>query len=225
MMDKTIKKTAIRLRLAGNTYGQILNKLGHISKSTLSHWLKDLELSKKSKERLRQTQNLHLLKARKIAYVRITKKRKDLLDGIKTGVVHLAKKTSDIDTLKIALAFLYLGEGSKWKSHKGLQLGNSDPLLLGLYLKLLKHCYGIDKSLLQCYISYRADQNLEDLKKFWSKRLKIPLKNFHNSKSDSRTIGKPTKNLNYKGVCIVSGGSTKVQQELEFIPQIIKTGL
>lgn len=212
------------MRRAGNTYSQIQGKLGYISKGTLNSWLGNLELSEKSKEKLQRTQSAHLEKARKIAFTKIAEKREELLNRIKDGVAPLKSKVNDNKTLKIALAFLYLGEGSKWKSHRGLQLGSSDPLLLNLYIKLLKQCYGIDKLSLQCYISYRADQNLESLKKFWSKQLSIPLKNFHNSKSDKRTIGKPTKNPGYKGVCIISGGSTKIQQELEFIPKIIEAG-
>jgi len=123
------------------------------------------------------------------------------------------------------LAFLYLGEGSKWSGHSGLMLGSSDNNIIKLYLHLLKKCYSLDAGKLKCRISYRADQNINLLEKYWSKVTGIPIKNFYKTKPDPRTVGKPTKNKDYKGVCVIMGGGTAIQLELEAIPKIILVGV
>ena len=123
------------------------------------------------------------------------------------------------------LAFLYLGEGSKWHSHKGLTLGSSSENIILLYIKLLNVCYKIDPKNLKCRVSYRADQNINKLERYWSRATSIPLKNFYKTIPDPRTIGKPTKKKSYKGVCVVMTGHTDIQLELEMIPEIILKGL
>lgn len=123
------------------------------------------------------------------------------------------------------LSFLYLGEGAKRGSHSGIQLGSSDQDIIKLYLRLLKRCYKINPAQLKCRISYRADQDIRSLEEYWSKITKIPLSNFYKTIPDPRTAGKPTKNSDYKGVCVISGSRSYIQLELETISKIILKGL
>ena len=127
----------------------------------------------------------------------------------------------DKDLSKAILSVLHFAEGAKWKSHKGLLFGNSDPNIIKLYLRLLFICYNIPPKNLKCRIGHRADQNLVELEKYWSQTIGIPLENFYKSIPDPRTIGKPTKDGNYKGVCVIMGVSTTIQLELEMIPGLI----
>ena len=60
-----------------------------------------------------------------------------------------------------------------------------------------------------------------ELQEYWSRAAGIPLENFYKSIPDPRTVGKPTKDGNYKGVCVIMGGSTAIQLELEMIPKLI----
>lgn len=120
---------------------------------------------------------------------------------------------------------LYLGEGAKLKSHRGLMLGSSDPRIIRLHIKLLAACYRIAREKLKCRISYRADQDLNTLQKYWSEITGIPLETFYKSKPDPRTIGKPTKCLDYKGVCVVMCSGTSIQLELDIITDIILESL
>lgn len=48
------------------------------------------------------------------------------------------------DVKKIALAMLYLGEGGK-KQRGSLMFGNSDPVIINLFLRYLRDCYNIDE--------------------------------------------------------------------------------
>ena len=203
LMQRSLRIQAIKLRKQGKTYSQIKKQV-NISKGTLSYWSKKITLSPRAIDRLKKTQNLHLQKARLSAQSTLKVKQAEFLNGIREKLKPFISKIIKPDVLKIALAFLYLGEGAKWKSHRGLQLGSSDPLILLLYIKLLRKCYFIDKNKLRCYICYRADQSLRGLIKYWSKILDIPVSSFYRSNYDKRTIGKPTKNKEYKGVCVIS---------------------
>lgn len=206
------------------TYSQIISKI-QVSKSSLSGWVGKMVLSPAANRKLIATQNRHLIKARKIATIKRESKNKEDSLIMQKNLQPLVRRARNLIFLKIALAFLYLGEGARWKTHRGLQLGSSDHVILSLYIHMLKRCYNIDKTFFRCYICYRADQNLTELTRYWSKTLKIPISQFNTtSKPDRRTIGKPTRKSSYMGVCIISCRGTKIQQELEMIPKLILDG-
>ena len=220
----SIMEEAIKLRKQGRTYGQIRNKF-QISKSTLSYWFKSIKLSENALIQLRKTQDINLKKARLASISALRVRQENFLKNLRKRLEPMISQALYPVPLKIALAFLYLGEGAKWKSHRGLQLGSSNPTILLLYVRLLKRCYYIDKTSLHCYICYRADQSPQVLTMYWSRTLGIPRKNFYDSKYDRRTLGKPTKNRDYRGVCIISCKGTEVQQELDLIIRMLHEGL
>lgn len=220
------KEKARILRSQGKTYSEIMESLKMtFPKSTLSDWCSNVKLPSWHQSRINELNNKSLNKARKIAWVSNKIKRERFLTELLERNKDIDKKLEDLDVLKIALAMLYLGEGAKWKSHRGLQLGSSDSNIIRLYLNLLKRCYGISTNQLKCRISHRADQNINSLNRYWSKITDIPLINFYKSKPDPRTIGRPTKRRSYKGVCVVSCAGTHIQLELEAIPNLILKGL
>jgi hypothetical protein len=223
LIQRSVRLKAIQLRKQGKTYSQIRDKLS-ISKGTLSYWSRRIKLSPNAMNQLKITQDLNLKRARLFSQVSLRVRQAKFLDDLRMKLKPMLR-TLHPTTLKIALAFLYLGEGAKWKSHRGLQLGSSDPMILLLYRKLLKKCYSIDRDKLHCYICYRADQSLEELVKYWSRVLNISPKKFYKSNYDKRTIGKPTKNKNYKGVCVISCAGTEIQQELDLMTRILYEGL
>ena len=92
------------------------------------------------------------------------------------------------------------------------------------FLYLLRYCYDIDEKKLRCTVQSRADQNVGELEKFWSKITEIPPSQFYKTRIDSRTIGKKSKKLNYKGVCRIDYFSGDLFIELMQIPKIIYKG-
>ena len=195
-----------------------------VPKSTLSSWCDDIKLPTWYQEKIDKLNHKNLNKGRKIAYIANKIKRENLLNDLRKQNEHLAQELQKADMRKVALAMLYLGEGSKWKSHRGLMLGSSDPEIIRLYIKLLHLCYGITAVQMKCRISYRADQDIKKLERYWSYVTKVPLKNFYKTIPDPRTIGKATKRTDYKGMCVITYGSTKIQLELEMIPRILLEG-
>lgn len=220
-MNNIVLKQKIRdLRKKGFSYTEIQKKLNiQIPKSTMSYICQKLKLTSKQQQRLKNKSLEKLKMARKKAIAVNRTKRNLFLKHLYQQNLSVINKI-DKNALKIALALLYLGEGAKWAKHRRLTLGSSDPNIIRIYISLLKICYGISAHDLHCRIQYRHDQDIKKLEKYWSNLTKIPLKNFYKTKADPRTKGKPTKNNNYKGVCVVGFGSTKIQLELEFIAQI-----
>ena len=74
---------------------------------------------------------------------------------------------------------------------------------------------------LRCTVQCRADQNQTDLEQFWQKVTHISKEQFYKTRIDPRTIGKPSKKSDYKGVLKVDYFDTKVQQDLESLANLV----
>lgn len=216
-----VREQARRLRHEGKSYKEIIHLLpAVVPKSTLAYWLRDVGLPDTYWERVRKNNLQHLTRIRKLAISILRKQQEERRHSIwNRNRFYQDHLTPEI--LKVALAFLYLGEGAKWKSHRGLMLGSSSPKIINLYIALLRTCYGISTERLRCRISHRADQDLSALNRYWSRVTRIPLRNFTRSRPDPRTRGKPTRDRSYKGVCVVACGGTDIQLELQAICDIM----
>lgn len=226
-MDRiAIKHLVIKLRKEGKTYSEIVKSINLIiPKSTLANWCRGIEMPSSYWKRLDKINAYNYIRAREAAWAANKNKREILVNELYQKNYLILDNIKDKYVLKSLLAMLYLGEGAKWKSHRGLMLGSSEVEIVNLYIKLLNKCYGINLKSLKCRVSYRADQDLSSLEHFWSKSTGIPLSNFYKSKPDPRTVGKATLNKQYKGVCVVTCAGTHIQLELETIPKIILMGL
>jgi len=215
-----LKDRAILLRKDGKTYSEIQSKLNcPIPKSTLSVWFKNIVLSEDQKQVLKNRVTYNINRSRKLALATNRKKRKQYLKTVFDRIRHLKKLVEDRDIAKIVIAVLYMGEGKK--SNCSVVFGNSDPKIIALFLRLLRHCYKIDENKFRCTLQCRADQDIKNLEKFWSKTTGIPLKKFYKAQIDPRTIGRPSKKPDYKGVCRIDYFSADIFNELMKIAEII----
>ncbi len=89
--------------------------------------------------------------------------------------------------------------------------------ILELALSMLYLGEGSNRNNITCYLHLRSDQNGEELKKYWSEKLKIPIENFGFTK-DKRTVKSKTYS-NYKGVCVVHIGKVALLRRLGFISE------
>jgi hypothetical protein len=80
----------------------------------------------------------------------------------------------------------------------------------------MEKLYDFDRRKVRCNLHLRADQNVSTLKKYWSKELKIPIKNFGGVSVDKRTIGRKTY-IGYKGVCVLYYGNIAIQRRLVYL--------
>ena len=219
----TFKEKVIKLRKSGKTYGEIQNTIGYkIAKSTLSDWCHSIYLTSDQKKKIDIAVNINSKKGLALA-LKINKDRREkYLNSIKKRNEHLASFLKNKDIAKIVLTMLYLGEGSK--KHGTLVFGNSDPYIISLFLYLLRFCYNIDENKFRCTIQCRADHHKPKLEDFWSSVTQIPLEKFYKARIDNRSIGKISKNKNYKGVCRIDYFSADVFLELMSIPKILYHG-
>lgn len=129
--------------------------------------------------------------------------REAYLASVSQKNIHLRGALKNPQAAKIALAMLYLGEGGKGKRSGCLSLGNTSARLIRLYLDLLYICYDINHEKFRARVQHRADQDAAVLLDYWSDVTNIPKSKFYPSYIDERTRNKPTKKLDYKGVCMV----------------------
>ncbi|MDP4007268.1 MAG: hypothetical protein Q8P55_01570 [bacterium] len=210
-----LKPRAIRLRRHGLSIRDVEQKL-KIPRSTLSGWFRDIKLSSKQRKKLYGNWKNALLEARKkAAEWHRTQKIKRLYEAENSAKITLAQiNLKDKHILEIALALLYLGEGSKKNDETAL--GSSDPLILKFFLTALQNIYNIPVTKIRCELGLRADQNPDKLKRFWSKELHLPLSCFRQVNIDKRTEGSKTYSY-YKGVCHIRCGSVAIQRKLVFL--------
>ena len=208
------RNKAIILRKQGKTYSEIRALIPKISKSTLSYWLGGLELSDKQKERLSQNVGRKLVKARtRSILVQKNKREKYFYDIENKNLSFINLLNINKKAAKLVLAALYLGEGTK--SMRGsLRLGNSDSGIIRLFLKLLRSCYTIDEAKFRVTVLCRADQDVKILNNFWVQVTGINKKQFYKARIDPRTIGKPSRKLDYKGVCVIDYFSASIFHDL-----------
>lgn len=215
--SEATRQKIVNLRLRGFTYPEICSLLKiNVPKGSMSYICRNIvlgeqavaRLSKLTRDSLELKRQKAMIKNKLILEERVDRQRLKALDVL----AHI-----DINSAKVALAFLYWGEGSKRHSYRGLSLGNSDPHVIKTYMSLLNKYYSVPMTLFRARILCRADQDAEELKNYWSKTINLPLSQFYLGYTDKRTEGKPTKNSTYKGVCVISGGSADIQLELDAI--------
>ncbi len=211
-----------RLRKAGFTFQEINQELGvTIPKSSLSYICRNIELSPSQIEVIQERHKQQLGRQRQKAVIRNKQLFDEKVASYKFRNRDFANFIMRKDAKTLALAMLYLGEGAKWKSRRGPQLGSSDPKILRLYVLLLRDCYGVTPDKMRCRVQHRADQNAAELVTYWSSVTGIKPEYFYPSYFDKRTVGHKTKKKDYKGVCVVTCAGTYIQLELEQIAGII----
>lgn len=208
------KERAVFLRKSGTSIGVIERTLG-VPRSTLSGWFRNIKLTKKQKAKIMKNASVIMSRARVKAVIWHNKQKENrILKAEEEAFLTLSRlDIKNKDTLELALSFLYMGEGAK----KDLtSMSNSNPLVLKFFIRCLKLLYDIETKDLKCNIHIRNDQSGELLKKYWSRELKIPIKNFGACLVDKRTVKSKTYS-HYKGVCVVRAGKVAIQRKLVFL--------
>lgn len=213
-----LKNKAVEMRLSGKSIREIENEF-KIPKSTLSNWFKNLKLSTKHQKNLKEKWEHALVKAR-VEAVKWHNNQKNI--RVKNAEDEASKIIEEIDlknkqTMELALAMLYLGEGFKGDSVTGI--GNSNPMILKFFIIILSKLYAINTNSIKCHLHLRADQSIDEMKSFWSNKLEIPIENFGKTSIDKRTVGSKTYDT-YKGVCVLKCGNVAIQRKLLYLSRI-----
>lgn len=209
-----LHQQAISLRKSGCSIGEVERRLG-IPRSTLSGWFRDILLTKIQVEKLEKRSREGLVLARTKASDWHRAKKAERIAAAEHGSKQLVKRVSrSDDALEVALAFLYLGEGAKTGSRTAL--GSSDVRIARFFVKSVQRLYGVPTDRFRCNLHLRSDQDSNEMKRFWSRALDLPLNNFGTSSIDKRTAGRATYH-HYKGVCLINCSRVDIQRRLLYI--------
>lgn len=218
--DSEIIERAKKLRAEGRTFTEIKRQLKlPVPKSTFVSWFKDIKLPDNYLGKIRELNLRNLIKARRFHIKRNRERRLKLLQEYYEKNISLVNKSSEVDYAKIGLAMLWLGEGSKKRGV--FRIGSSDSRIIKLFLWFINRCYQFDISKVRCTLQCRADQNITELEEYWKGITCIPKKLFYKARIDPRTIGKQTKNKEYKGVLRIDYFDVKIQDEMATITNML----
>jgi len=208
--DLKTKEVAEELRSNGKTYSFIVKELG-VPKSTLSIWFNKTHAHIFDKEK----QIEHLKRARKLATI---SKRKNIVQRSLNISKKIKEEISgfplrDVGLMKTILASLYWAEGSKHKTVSGLILVNTDPVLLNLYITLLRKCFDLDESKFRIRLQIHYYHDKDKCLKYWSNLLGVSKNQFGKFYIKERSKTKKFRE-NFMGICSVAYLDSNIRREL-----------
>jgi len=214
MSNIVLHRKALILRQQKKSYSQIKSILG-VSKSTLSEWLRAYPLTREEINKLRANSEIRIEKYRQT----MRKKREVKLDQYrkeeKQKLLPLSRRE-----LLIAGLFLYWGEGNK-VSRNMVSINNTDPKLVQFALYWMKRALGVPINKVQIYLHLYKDMDIRQEMIYWSKALKIPLRQFSKPYiKDSKRIDLDQKGFGH-GTCGVRVYNTVIKDRILIGTQII----
>lgn len=209
------KSEALSMRTNGQSLSYIHKELG-IPKSTLSYWFKNITLNKEQILVLQNKWREGLIKARKGAVLWHNQAKENNIAMAEAAGQRTLNQidTQNTNITELALALLYLGEGTKAKNETGM--GSSDPLILKFFISCLRNIYNVPEAKIRCELHLRFDQDPDLMLDYWSKELNISKDNFNKTYLDKRTAESKTFD-SYKGVCLIRCGTVAIQRKLVYI--------
>jgi|SRR3989344_795279 len=200
------KKMAIKLRRKGLSYNEIRQYV-KVAKSSLSLWLKDIELKPEHRERL-YTKKIQVLNLG-------TKSQKERREREIQGIIDLAEQEVVFplseDTYRLMGAALYWAEGSK----TGLcEVTNSDPHVIVFMVEWIKKMFGINPKDLKARLNIYPQQDDNKIKKFWSELTGIPVDRFGKSFVKPLSTGYRKNNLYYGTIKVEIPKSVNIKHRI-----------
>lgn len=166
-MSEELKAKAITLRKAGNSYTEIIKQIP-VAKSTLSVWLRTVQLSTPQQQRLTNRRYEASVRG---GVAKKEKRIKHTAEIKKTAILEVG----DISKRELWVMgiMLYWGEGAKSKEHnvsQGMIFSNSDPMMVKMYLTWLIKCLEIpiERIKFEIYIHEEYKTRLPQIGTYWA---------------------------------------------------------
>ncbi len=186
------KFKAIDLRKSGKSYGEIL-KLINVSKSTISLWLRDIELSPEQKEKLLVGRKKSQYESAQAKIQKRIKLTEQIISESKKEVNNLIN-----DPLFLPGLMLYWAEGAKTNEH--VKLSNSDSLMIKFMMKWFRKICKVPEKKFRIALHIHSLHCRKDTEKYWSEITGIPLSQFNKTFVKPTSLRHRTKIL-YNGTC------------------------
>jgi DNA-binding CsgD family transcriptional regulator len=207
MAKRKERQRALKLRKQGKSYGEI-KKVVKVSKSTLSRWLRAYPLGKERIRLLRDLNEKRIEKYRQTMQAKREKRLKSFYQLEKRRWIPLSKRE-----LYMAGLFLYWGEGVK-SLKSSVSLNNTDPKVVKFYLYWLTRILGIPRKKIRVYVHLYNDMKIDKELKYWSRELKIPLKQFNKPYiKKSKRVDIDHKGFGH-GTCALAVHNTRLKEKI-----------
>ncbi|MFT5179738.1 MAG: hypothetical protein ACI9GH_000202 [Candidatus Paceibacteria bacterium] len=186
------KEKAVFLRKQGKTYREILEEVP-VAKSTLSIWLRSVELAKKQKQRITRKRLECAIKGGEV-------RRKQMIENMERIYKESAKDIKSISKKELWLmgVMLYWAEGSKEKKGKKsimMKFCNTDSRMINMFLLWTKDVIKIEDDRLhfRIHIHENSKDRIETVREYWSKQTGFDINRFrqvtwkrHNPKTNRK---------------------------------------
>lgn len=176
-MKKEQKELAIKLRKEGLSIREITKHVG-VSKGSVSLWVKDIKLTPEQKDILYENEKNNRIEFAKRSHSNLFGNSyvRDKFIGVRKryqdeGRIKAIKK----EWLHTVGCMLYWAEGSK--NRNMVQIANSDPFLLKLFVKFLIEIFEIPAEKIIVSINVHLNNGLEkeQIEEYWLGVLNLPL--------------------------------------------------
>jgi transposase-like protein len=201
-MKKQLKEKARYLRkVVGKSIKSIAKELG-VSSSSVSIWVKDIELTKTQKQKLKAT----MLNAGTKASAKMYREKR--ISCQKAGFSEIRE-----NNLHLAGCMLYWGEGSKGKN--SVVFTNSDPHMMNIFLRFLKECYGTNDENISvtCHSHVLSTKKLYEVEAYWLKVLNLPAECLRKGFVETRIPKRKSVKYPY-GICTLTVNKTDLVQRI-----------
>ncbi len=209
-MKVELKIKAIELRKKGYSLKEIVDEL-NVPKSSVSDWVRNVPMSKKSEQRLLTKIKIGQLYSQRVNREKRIEKERKASDRAK---VLLSNIPSNNEMRRLVCSLLYLCEGRK-SVFRGVDFMNSDPGLMRLFLKSLRESFDLDERRFRVQVHLHSYHNKETQLDFWSGVTAIPRSQF--IKPYLKKTSGMYKKEGYPGCACVSYHDVTVSRELRAV--------
>ena len=202
------RREAIRLRRIGRPYSEI-KKLLAVSKSTLSYWLRGIELTAVQRKRIDSDWVIKRIETyRETVRHRTERLEQRRLMEAKRSIGKITRRD-----LRIAGLFLYLGEGQKG-NRWAVGISNSDPEVIRFAVRWLTNILAVPKDKIRLYIHLYKDMDYAKEFNFWSRVSGIPLSQFRKPYIKKSLLSDIDYHTHGHGTCNILFGSGLIKQTI-----------
>lgn len=188
------KNHAISLRKKGISYNKI-NEHVHVSKGTLSLWLRDIELTNPQKTRLLLGREKSRYAAAQIKKKERIRRTKEIIERARLEYLELIKNPLFLTGLS-----LYWAEGDK--AQERVKFANSDEKMILFMMKWFREVCKVPENKFRVALHVHTLFTNKDIDDHWSRLTQIPKKQFYKIYIKKTSL-KQRRNKLYNGTCSI----------------------
>lgn len=200
------KIEAVKLRKEGASYSDIVKKI-NVPKSTLSTWLRDIELTPQQKEKLLKGREKSRYAGAKAQQKKRIEKTKKIINESKKEFPLLVK-----NHLFLSGLVLYWAEGDKNQLER-VKFTNSDEATIIIMMKWFREICNVPESKFRIALRIHNLHSRSNIKNYWSKITKVPKKQFYKIYIKQSSL-RQRKNILYNGTCAIVINSTDLFRKI-----------